>query len=428
MADKTTGELRTVKIGDLTSAPDIYDDFKMPGELQGEAVHITGSQIKYYAVAAGVQASEVFTASVKTAATAATAAKEAASASAQAASASAGAASASAQKASASAENAAASAEKALIIQNAKNLLDNTDFTNPVNQRRQFVYPSGVAGYTIDRWRTSAGLQLEVMSDRIRLTNSTSSLYGFIQYLPEGRALKPGDVVTIVCETIEGMGSLAQSVIHSGAVTVPESGYTSGPYLKSNTVRARVYAPSDTMPYGGAVVMLAADATIDIKWIALYEGGYTRSTLPPYQPKGYAAELAECQRYFRVLNSLAVRQKVFLMDGYAESETTAVATLDLPIAMRALPTVSWTWQPSTPLEMLEASDEILYAGQANVQSITAREDTSDLDRLRLDITLENKTVNGVTFSFKRGNRYEFFFDTEGLANPEVGRLYLDANL
>ena len=34
-----------------------------------------------------------------------------------------------------------------------------------------------------------------------------------------------------------------------------------------------------------------------IVWAALYEGAYTADALPAYQPKGYAAELAECQRY-----------------------------------------------------------------------------------------------------------------------------------
>ena len=30
-------------------------------------------------------------------------------------------------------------------------------------------------------------------------------------------------------------------------------------------------------------------------WAALYEGSYTADTLPPYVPKGYAAELAQCR-------------------------------------------------------------------------------------------------------------------------------------
>lgn len=36
----------------------------------------------------------------------------------------------------------------------------------------------------------------------------------------------------------------------------------------------------------------------EIRWAALYEGTYTAETLPAYVYKGYAAELAECQRYY----------------------------------------------------------------------------------------------------------------------------------
>ena len=52
MADKTTGELQAVKVGDLPLAPDVYDDALLPVELQGSAMHITGAQWKRYAQAA----------------------------------------------------------------------------------------------------------------------------------------------------------------------------------------------------------------------------------------------------------------------------------------------------------------------------------------------------------------------------------------
>ena len=42
-------------------------------------------------------------------------------------------------------------------------------------------------------------------------------------------------------------------------------------------------------------------------WAALYEGEYTAETLPEYQPKGYGAELAECQRYFQRFRTEALR-------------------------------------------------------------------------------------------------------------------------
>ena len=51
-----------------------------------------------------------------------------------------------------------------------------------------------------------------------------------------------------------------------------------------------VYISPDTESTGTAAV---------VRWAALYEGEYTAETLPPYVPKGYAAELAECLRYYR---------------------------------------------------------------------------------------------------------------------------------
>lgn len=54
MADKTTGELPAVPIGELPLAPDIYDDTLLPVEQQGEARHITGKQFTDYAKAATV--------------------------------------------------------------------------------------------------------------------------------------------------------------------------------------------------------------------------------------------------------------------------------------------------------------------------------------------------------------------------------------
>lgn len=38
-----------------------------------------------------------------------------------------------------------------------------------------------------------------------------------------------------------------------------------------------------------------------IAWAALYEGTYTEKTMPKYQPRGYAAELMECCRYFQAV-------------------------------------------------------------------------------------------------------------------------------
>ena len=66
-------------------------------------------------------------------------------------------------------------------------------------------------------------------------------------------------------------------------------------------------------------------------WAALYEGSYTADTMPPYVPKGYAAELAECMRYY---------QKFQMLTGTGASAAQRVFVV-LPVAMRIMPTISY---------------------------------------------------------------------------------------
>lgn len=116
MADRTTGELPAVKVGDLPLAPDVYDDALLPVELQGSAMHITGAQWKRYAQAAVKTYSDSASSSAATAQTAADRAEAAKSGILQSeknAAQSASAASASATSAKTSANNAAQSATDA---------------------------------------------------------------------------------------------------------------------------------------------------------------------------------------------------------------------------------------------------------------------------------------------------------------------------
>ena len=56
--------------------------------------------------------------------------------------------------------------------------------------------------------------------------------------------------------------------------------------------------------------------TANIKAAALYEGSYDASTLPAYQPKGYAAELAECMMFHRedvVVPVSKIKDAIFLI-------------------------------------------------------------------------------------------------------------------
>ena len=86
-----------------------------------------------------------------------------------------------------------------------------------------------------------------------------------------------------------------------------------------------VYISPDTGSTGTAAV---------VRWAALYEGEYTAETLPPYVPKGYAAELAECLRYYR-----RIKGNAQTFAGYATGGV-AYAFIPLTQAMRISPTVT----------------------------------------------------------------------------------------
>lgn len=127
-----------------------------------------------------------------------------------------------------------------------RNILDNSDFTNLVAQ-------AGISGkhgsvvYAADRWKLTSGT---------------------VTYTA-GTGLKLNGTITQVLEKAPTGGSWFVGMA-SGTATIA---------LNENII---------TITSNGGV----------IKWAALYEGAYTAANRPEYQPKGYAAELAECRRYY----------------------------------------------------------------------------------------------------------------------------------
>ena len=145
-----------------------------------------------------------------------------------------------------------------------RNLLDNSDFRNPVNQRGQTSY-SGY-GYTIDRWIMSDG-SMTVNDGYITVTTDA------IQRLPKHKA---NTIYTLAIKNSDGTVNLLSGTFESGV---------------SNSFMGMGVSSASSLPF---IQLLGGDYL----WAALYEGTYTAETLPPYVPKGYAAELAECRRYF----------------------------------------------------------------------------------------------------------------------------------
>ena len=159
-----------------------------------------------------------------------------------------------------------------------RNLLDNSDFSNPINQRgisRDYQYFSNA--YTIDRWKLDnrTGGQAGIKLSEIGVVISNSGNYSeFMQYV----IADTGKKYTLAVGTGDGVKIL------SGVPSAnPESQFLKMKLSTQGYVKCYITIPS---------------SEITLHWAALYEGSYTADTLPPYVPKGYAAELAECQRYY----------------------------------------------------------------------------------------------------------------------------------
>ena len=185
-----------------------------------------------------------------------------------------------------------------VAAQNPRNLLDNSDFRNPVNQRGASSYTGNV--YTIDRWAlwwdgTTNG-KLTINDDGITVT----------QWLFQNlENVDPDKEYTFAVSTANGLHVVSGKPSESatdGVISIVVNGYV------------QVNIHNDGKLY----------------WAALYEGAYTADTLPPYVPKGYGAELTECRRYYRnreYLNCAKTYNDYF--------------SISKSIEMRAIPTVEY---------------------------------------------------------------------------------------
>ena len=136
-------------------------------------------------------------------------------------------------------------------------------------------------------------------------------------------------------------------ILDSGTVS-----YEAGVGLTLNgTIRQKLEFPptGETSAFvgmaSGAASISCADGEVTItssggvlKWAALYSGVYTAATMPEYQPKGYGAELAECQRYYLPISKSNGASGINAFPAHAI--TTSLAVTCIPVTMRVNPTVT----------------------------------------------------------------------------------------
>ena len=193
-----------------------------------------------------------------------------------------------------------------------RNLLDNSDFTNPVNQRGQTSYVSGQKEYGIDRWFlwSTDGTGTQTINDgSITVAPHTASNMVMAQRLKKGY-LDSSKHYTRAVRYVDGTIGIGGAVIQNQSTN---------------------YDVVD-------VIVESSEKTI--LWAALYEGSYTADTLPPYVPKGYAAELAECQRYYVKLKNSRIGYQPFAI-GVGNGYNQGIFNIQTPVQMRNVPTVSY---------------------------------------------------------------------------------------
>lgn len=177
-----------------------------------------------------------------------------------------------------------------------RNLLDNSDFTNPVNQRGKTSYTGTASAYTIDRWYAStAAVAINIISNGINVDNRTGTANG---HMSQRISAVPDGAYTVFVKTSEGF--LCRTFnIEDDALSLID--YTNTTNAFTGVAYSNDILQVQIGVFGGNVVT--------VYWAAVYHGLYTIDTMPPYVPKGYGVELVECLRYFRsqpTFNAVAI--------------------------------------------------------------------------------------------------------------------------
>lgn len=188
----------------------------------------------------------------------------------------------------------------------AYNLLDNSDFRNPVNQRGATSY--AVNDYTIDRWRLwNAAHTVTIGTEGITVAGGN-----LVQYILAS-VFKAGVTYTFAAKDSNGNLYVGTGSTDTPIELSPISGFA---YTESRDSYSFSLGPGHTWV-----------------WAALYEGEYTADTLPEYTPKGYGAELSECQRYY--LHSEPNKWSI----AYITKANYFIFTIPTPVSMRIDPSI-----------------------------------------------------------------------------------------
>ena len=208
------------------------------------------------------------------------------------------------------------------------NLLINSNFRNPVNQRVQREITSN--GYFIDRWAVISG-KATLTSRGITLESGSASmsLYQYIEF-PE---LYDGLTMTV-------SANVGETIYHATGTFV--RGVDSGPSVSIDSEFQLSIISDESRRL--RVSFIGTGVITDIRWVKLELG----EKPTPFMPRHFAEELALCQRYYEKsydINTLpgtsGARGRIYfstgvLSNGLALKGSTAI----FKVTKRTRPTVA----------------------------------------------------------------------------------------
>lgn len=206
------------------------------------------------------------------------------------------------------------------------NLLDNSDFTNAIKQREGTIFD--INGYCIDRWQIFESTYDS--ATRTVTSNDVVQNYGsqFRQIISPD-LLHENDDISVSAYVNNTIYKFTKTISpHTGSIL-------DAPYdLETSWGGFKVVLLSHRTEIF-FVMFLKPSQEITVNWAKVEKG----TSVTPYVPKGYGAELAECLRYYYQVASV----RTF---GQQHTGAGTYVNIILPQVMRATPTVSapgeWT--------------------------------------------------------------------------------------
>lgn len=250
------------------------------------------------------------------------------------------------------------------------NLLDNSWFT--INQRGLTQYSGGNA-YSLDRWRRSSSRSIiDLTSNGITISSSdTASTYSYVHQRVEDDLYNSLHNKTITISILYSDGHIEFS---SGQVNTSVTSTTTfaqtAPY--QNTWIKFEHSANEAFNNSLFIVTDYPSKSTNIRAVKLEVGQV--STLALDTAPNYQQELAKCQRYFVRLKPTTDGYASFSGLGFVFSATETRAPIDLPIPMRAIPTIS----KSGAIGFIGiTSAGVTILNSADIQSVTLYDNVSN---------------------------------------------------